>query len=337
MKIFSSLVVLYTLYLILIPFNLAMAEGLDLGVNPPIIQIDATSPASINSPITIENSGEDLLEIEVLFRPFKANSLENGTVEYFKQTDTFPSGNILFLQRVQLRQNNHTIKTFRLAPQEQKTFELHIGLPKNEVPADYYFSVVFLGRTATDSSDETTENSQTTVAQGGVATNVLLSVGPKSPAKATITEFSAPFFKNTGPIPFTLRVENTGKHTIAPRGEIFIKNIFNQTIGKVELLPVNILAGSTRRVPDSTQLNETGSVNQELAVTYMKEHPVALWMEKFLLGPYVATVNLKLTDTGPVITQSTYFFAFPIEGIFAIAITICFIVIIRQKVKARMK
>ena len=84
--------------------------------------------------------------------------------------------------------------------------------------------------------------------------NVLLTVGPKGKTNGILEDFSSPLFVDSGPVAFNVAVKNTSNHFIQPRGEIIIKNMFGQAIGKVSLLQVNILADSTRRMPDTLQI-----------------------------------------------------------------------------------
>jgi hypothetical protein len=97
--------------------------------------------------------------------------------------------------------------------------------------------------------------------------------------------------------------------------------MFGQTIGKVNLLSVNILANTVRRIPDSTQLNQT----------------TAVWPEKFLVGPYTATLTLALSDNGPLFTRNITFFAFPLEYLIAILLIICLIIFIAVRVNKSRK
>jgi hypothetical protein len=109
-----------------------------------------------------------------------------------------------------------------------------------------------------------------------------------------------------------------------------IKNMFGQIIGKVNLLPVNILANTVRRIPDSLQTNPNSN-------NYQGTFPVAVWPEKFLVGPYTATLTLALSDNGPLFTKELVFFAFPLEYLAAIILIICLIIFIAIRVNRQRK
>lgn len=339
-KIKISLVIFcFTLYAL--PFPLARAQGVSLGISPTIIQIDATPPASINTPITIENNGETPLELQIMLRSFTASPKENGHLLYYAQND--PRATPAIFQKIQISENEHPRDSIRLAPHQKKTLVMHIGIPKNESRDDYYFSVVFVTKNTnspneeSETSEQEETNSQT---PAGIATNVLLSIGPKGPTRGEIREFSTPFFREAGPVPFTLRIKNTSDHLITPRGEILIKNMFNQTIGRVNLLPVNILANTTRSLPDTLQSPEAtlSAALTNYLLTTPSEHPVAVWPETFLLGPYTAQLTIALSEQGPVFRRQIYFFALPLSvliGILASLIIIAYLIIrIRRRLKS---
>ncbi len=305
--------ILYTSYLIL---NTAKADAakVSLGIFPPIIKIETMPPASIDTPITVQNLGEETVEVKAVFKPFRAKDTENGEVEY---SDDYP----FIFQKMQILDGLKAVDTLTLAPSQEKTLTFHIGIPKDELARDYYFSIVFV------SKEIATTQGNNSNAVAGIGTNVLLSIEPKGKAKGLIEEFSAPFFLEKGPVPFTVRVKNDGENVIEPKGFILIKNVFGQTIGKVELLPVNILAGSIRAIPDS-KLD---------ARRYTLNATKAFWEEKFLLGPYTATLTLSLSDQGPQLSRSIYFFAFPLQGIIGLFVALILILIIRNRIKKQLE
>ena len=319
---YKVLIVLFCIAVFVVFPNKTNAAGISLGVFPPVIHIEIQPPASITSPITIENYGDQAVSLDILFKPFVAKN-EDGEVSYIAQNETMQGENPLIFQEMQVLDNGHRVNNITLSPGQQKTLNLHIGIPKEETLSDYYFSILFVSQTA---SSETLNNSQNL---GGIATNVLLSIGPKGEAKGIIQEFSSPFFAEKGPVPFNVRVKNTGSHLITPQGTILIKNMFGQTVGKVNLLPVNILALSTRAIPDSLQSPDStpsSTINPR----------VAYWPENFILGPYTATLTIALSDKGPLFTRTTYFVGFPLQTLIGLLLILFVLVFIRDRLKNRL-
>jgi len=305
-------VILTTYYLLL---TTAFAEGISLGIDPPIIQINATPPAEILSPITLENRGDSALNLKVDFKPFVPSDREDGQIKYVSESEAGLPDPLIFQRIKILDESNQSINEFILPAKQQKKLTLSLSIPKDSPSSDYYFSVVFLSKSLSSQNTSSSEN------VFGIASNVLLSVG-EGKVSGTVAEFSAPIFLEKGPVPFTVRVKNTSNHFINPKGEILIKNLFNQTIGRVDLLPVNVLADSVRSIPSDT--SETSDISS-----------LAFWPEKFILGPYKATLSIALSDTGPLFRRSILFLAFPAKGLAAILLGTLLMIYITLKVKSK--
>lgn len=282
----------------------ANAEPLSLSINPSIIEIHAIPPSTATSALTIKNKSDRQVSLKTELRPFKAK-LENGELEYLR--------NSLTLKNVQLLDNGVPVKSITLEPNQQKKLTLSINIPQNI--SDYYFSIIFV------SDNTSSPTSTSSLNQLGIAANVLLSVGAKETPDAILEEFSTALFYESGPVPFTIRIKNKGAHFIKPKGKVIIKNMFGQSIGKLDLVGVNILGNSIRAIPNDLYFHT----------------PKALWKEDFLLGFYTATLNLSLSSDGPNIIKSIHFLAFPFQGLTIIIIIAVAVIIIRQRLNIYMK
>ncbi len=289
--------------------NSAHAQSVDLGIYPPVFQIQANTPSDVKIPFTVENFTDSSVPLNIALKPFTADLAENGNITFLDN----PQYSDPFLpQRIQVLDGDNFIDNLILSPKQKKDLTLEVQVPQNEPKGDYYLSLIF----ASNSNNGANANSsQATI---GIASNILLSIGPVGKASGNIEEFSTPFFATKGPVPFTLRVKNSSDHYVTTKGNIVIKNMFGQTIGKVNLLPVNILENTVRKIPDSKQVDPTK----------------AIWPEKFLVGPYTATLTMALSDTGPIFTRDIAFFAFPLEYLIAILLIICLIIFIAIRINA---
>lgn len=306
----------------------ANAQAVDLGIYPPVFQVDLTPPADIKVPFFLNNFSDQSVELNLSLKPFEASSEENGQIN-FLEINSFADPFIF--QKVIVLDNGSAIKSITLSPKQQKELVLQFKMPSNQAKGDYYFSLI------ASSANQAINNSNFSQASAGIAANVLLSVGPQGKTQGILESFSTPLFTTQGPLPFTVRLRNTSDHFIAPKGDIIIRNMFDQPIGKVRLLPVNILANSIRRIPDSLQ---SGTVPEKdygkiKTVIEKNQFPVAVWPEKFLLGWYKATLTLSLSDEGPIMRKEILFFAFPLEYIAAILIVIGLVTTIILKVKRK--
>lgn len=326
-NVFYFLLVLLSFAFCLLPFEKAHAQELSLGIEPPIIQIDTKRPASINTPITVENSSDVPVSLRIMLKAFTASDAQNGYVKYY--TENTPEAKPAIFSYIQFAQNDHNIDVLKLAPKQTKVVMMHIGVPEKIDLGDYYFSVVFIN--VPDETDDKTTALQTA---GGIATNVLLTIGPSGPTSGNIVEFSTPFFMEHGPVPFILRLKNTSDHYITPKGEILINNMFGQTIGRVDLLPVNVLSQTIRAIPDKLLSPDASKAANFVRPTTRYE--AAVWPETFLLGPYTAQVTIALSNQGPVFRKTIFFFAFPWYLTLLLIILIAVAVYIGYRVKKRL-
>jgi hypothetical protein len=304
------------------------AQTIDLGIYPPIFQVQTITPNDLKLPFFIQNFQDTSVPLTIYLRPFVADPSENGNIVFLNDTSSLPDP--FLAKRIRVFDEAVSIQKLVLSPKQKKDLTLEVSLPSNEAKGDYYFSLIF------SSDTQSTNNSNSSQLSAGIASNILLSIGPVGETKGYIEEFSAPPLISQGPVPFTVRVKNTSDHFITVKGDIVIKNMFGQAIGKVELLPVNILSNTIRRIPDSAQADPNSKNYQIIKIEADKNgSPVAIWPEKFLVGPYTADLTLALSESGPLYKRSIIFFAFPLEyllGIFVIITIICFIAIrVRQK------
>lgn len=301
------------------------ANPLALSLDPSIVEINAIPPETAEKTLSIKNLSDTEIALQIQIKPFKAKS-EGGQPEYLNPED-FP-----ILKNIQILDNGVSVEDIVLAPLQEKKLTLEINIPKDidisarppanssagEVgPArqsnaqalaggqDYYFSIIFV------SKNNLSPTSTSSLNQLGIAGNVLLSVGERESPSATLENFFSNAFFTKGPVPFSIKIKNSGVHYIKPKGQIIVKNMFGQNIGRMEFPTMNILSDSNRVIPNT------------------------LWKESFLLGFYTATLNLAVSDNGPIFTKSIRFFAFPLESALIIIITVIIIVLIRRKVERR--
>lgn len=292
----------------------AFADTVTLGIKPTIIQIDTQGPADATAPFTLFNQSDQPITLTLLLRPFSASLSNDGQIAPLGEGQ-IPGADPLIFQKVQIMDGVNTVSDITLAPQQKKTLNLHVILPKDEPPSDYYFSVIFV------SNPIQNDQSSSSSLSGGISLNVLLSVGPKDKTTGHIKEFSTPFFVNGGPIPFNLLVENTSNHFFVPRGNVLIENMFGQLIGKINLQQVNVLSHSQRYIPDESQISSTQII----------------WPEKVVFGLYRATLTIALSSDGPLFQKSIYFFAFPFEILIGIGLILIILGVVISRVRKRLK
>ncbi|HEV2339973.1 MAG TPA: hypothetical protein VGT05_04425 [Patescibacteria group bacterium] len=292
----------------------AFAQTVSLGITPTIFQINAKAPSDIKSTLTIINQTNQSVSVNILIRPFRASNNNDGTVSFIDKNG-ITGADPLLLNKVSIFDRNNPVSSITLSPAEKKQLRLHITIPLDEPPSDYYFSIIFL------SNGIGNDQSSISALSGGIAANVLLSIGPQDQTRGTIEKFSTSFFKQAGPVSFRIEVNNQSSHYIVPRGGILISNMFNQTVGIVNLSQVNVLENSSRYIPD----DKNGNTIE------------AIWGEKVLFGLYKATLTMALSSDGPVFQRTVYFLAVPAYVIFGVFFAVFIALIIAERVKRRMK
>lgn len=326
-------IILIVIILLSISCGKSWAQNIDIGVYPPIIEIEASPPTNFKVPLFIQNFTDQSQDLSITLKPFRPSKDENGTLVFSDESvNDYPDPFIL--QRVEILDDSKAINSFTISPKQRKDLVLHIGIPQNEPKGEYYMSIVF----STNSSGSSGNSTQVSAS---IVSNVLLSVGPLGKNQAILEEFSSTKFIFKGPVPFTVRLKNTSDHYISPKGNIVITNMFDQPIGKVDLLPVNILANSIRRIPDVLQSGTAKDSDYKKIQSVVEKNstPVAVWPELFLVGPYTATLTISLSDNGPVYVKKISFFAFPAEYLLGIliiiGITIFIVVRVRKKIRLK--
>jgi hypothetical protein len=299
----------------------AHAQGGSISVYPPIIEVQTTPPSSPVTPITIQNNNDQDITLKIELIPFRTNNVTGQTVLIPEEGNKgfYP----YYADRIQFLVDNKKTDSITLAPLESKRVDLNIHLIEGDPPGDYYYSIVFL------SDSVALQDTSEAHIPLGIASNLLLSIGPKDESAGGISQFSTSSFKTAGPVEFMLKLHNASKHVINPTGNIEITNLFGQKVGSVNILPQYVLAGADRFLLDSLQ----SSPSAVLSYQELRSIPKIIWPEKFLFGWYHATARIQLEENGKAITASTYFFAFPLYLFFPLVMVIFIIISIYLKVK----
>jgi len=312
-------------YLLICLFPEKSLADFSLGVYPPILQIHATPPASIHTQVVVSNPGDIPVNLHMDVKPFRPNLDQNGTITFLKPGEEIEGNDPNIIKKIEFTNSDGTPFTdFSLSPGAEKTVFIHAAIPKDEPSGDYYLSLLF---TSLPNQGKVNGISSSGII-GGIGANLLLSIGPFTPTTGNISEFSTHPIILKGPVNFKVAVQNTSAHFTAPRGTIIITNMFNQIVGDLDLVPVNVLANSTRFMPDKD--NNTIEESES-------EIPVVVWKEKNLFGLYTARLRLALSDQGPLFNRTIYFFALPIEVILGIIFASLIVTVVIVRVKTRLK
>jgi len=303
----------------------AHAQQLHLSIEPTVVYLDTTPPANAQATFRLRNLSDSTTTLTPRLIPFKAD--DEGKVQLLFSEEKNLS--TVIKNKLSILDGNSRIDKLELRAGETKELRLFMDVDEGDPVGDYYFSLVFLAEGS--SLDDTSSSS----IPGGIAMNVMVTIGPKISASGEIEEFGTNTFVSSGPVPFALKLKNTGNHLIQPEGTISIKNMFGKEVGKLKLEPQYVLANSSRYLIDSVQASTSGSL--ELDHDLKLDNPSAVWTEKFLMGPYSATATITLEEGGARITQTTRFIAFPLQILVIISGVIFVVLGIFLRVKLRLR
>lgn len=292
---------------VLVPKSEAQSQS--LSIYPPVMEVQTTPPSSPTAPIVIHNNNVEDVSLKIELIPIKQ---ADATGQILLQPELISKGfYAYYADRIQFLVDDKKTETIELEALETKEVILNINLEKGDPPGDYYYSVVFI------SEAKEPDQTSTSSIPAGIATNLLLSIGPKSQASGGIIEFTTSTFKNSGPVEFSLKLHNASRHLIEPQGSIEIFDLFGKKVGVVEVLPQFILSNSDRYLIDLSQA--TGEARLAFDNDYK---PKIVWPEMFLMGFYKANAHIQLEENGKKIEAVTYFLAFPLYAFFALAVFI---------------
>ncbi len=319
--------------LLLLPFIMIFyaqetyAQQFHVSIEPTVIQIDATPPANFQAPFLIKNLSSATIILTPKLIPFEPKA--DGKIRLL-----INEGNSLadiIKDRLVLLDEEKMVNIIELGAGETKQLRLFMNLVKGDPVGDYYFSLVFI------SEGTTLEDTSTSALPAGIATNIMLSIGPKIAASGEIEELSTKRFISSGPVALSLKLKNTGKHLIQPSGTISIKNMLGKEVGNLKLQPQYVLSKSSRYLIDEKTATQSAGTQSMLSSMNL-DNPSSIWSEKFLMGAYTATAKLTLEKGGAVVTETTTFYAIPVQ-IIAIISGMIFVILgifLRIKYKLRL-
>jgi len=282
--------------LILVGRAFAQDKGVSITISPLTFELTANPGDTIQNTIKIYNSSDSIISIKMEVEDFKAVG-ETG------QVIVTPDEEITYSLK-------RWVKTepaeFTLKPKEEKFVDFIIEVPENAEPGGKYGSVL-ASTTGAIGSDIT----GAAIAQK-VGSLLLLTIAGEVQENLIIKDFITPSsFFEYGPIPFSMRFENTGTVHVKPRGFVTITNWRGKKVADIEFPQQNVIPGATRKI--ETQ-----------------------WNNKWLFGKYTAMlVGIYGTANLPFNPPVLVFWAFPWKIALGILIVLILILLFFYKTRKR--
>jgi hypothetical protein len=240
------------------------AQGTGISVSPLIFELTA-NPGDIIPPNTVKiyNPTDNIISIKMEAEDWKAEG-ETGQVIIEPDVERIYSLKS-WIRWVKIDSvENKWVKIdppeFILEPKQEEFVSFIIEVPENAEPGGKYGSIL----------PATTRTAGNKVTGTAVALKVgallLLTVSGETKESLAIKDFTTPSsFFEYGPVPFTIRFENSGTIHEKPKGFITITNWRDKKVADIEFPQMNVIPNSVRKIEAS-------------------------WQRKWLFGKYTAMV-----------------------------------------------
>lgn len=297
-KIVSILLVLL-IFTILTPKSLAVGEGLT--ISPPMVELEAEAGKSYDQIIKITNPTQNLIEVYPTVMNFRASG-EGGEPAFYPISDE--EENYSIGHWVEYAQNKIAIM-----PEQVVEFKYQIKVAENAEPGGHY-GVLFFATTPPKAEEGSNQISISSM----IGSLILVKV------KGTIIEkgYLEKFFTNLifikTPVVFVYRISNLGNIHFKPKGEISIKNIFDDEVDKISINSIN---GNV--LPDSTRKYEE------------KWEP----KNKLLFGRYTADLRAVYGESEKTLSSKIAFYIFPIWFIIVFSVVVISLVLLILLIRKR--
>jgi len=207
-----------------------------LGIAPLTFEITANPGDIVENYLKVYNPSPDTsVQIEMVIEDIAPTGEAGHVIVEPAETETYSLARWIETEP----------KEFSLAPREEKFVKFTINIPENAEPGGHYGTVIagaklVAGPRATGAA-----------ILPRVGSLVLLTVPGVMREELIVKEFIAPNYSEFGPIPFTIRFENTGTVHIKPTGYITVTNWLGQKVADIEFPSHNVLPKAVRKFETS--------------------------------------------------------------------------------------
>jgi hypothetical protein len=250
----------------------AQAAATGLTIQPVKISESIKPGASKDGQILLTNASSEDVQVDIAVEDFVPTS---GT-ETFQFVGRAPG-----VTSVRDWISIQSPLRFIFKPGESKEIPYTIKAPADAEPGSHFGVIFFKATRVADLNAEINVGTQ-------VGTLVFVTIPGDFKQSGSIEHFSAPIFSQGGPIPFSMKFDNTGTVYFEPKGMIDIYNMFGSKIASV---PIGGYAVLPTGVKDMT-------FNWDVS--------------GFLLGRYHAVASVYAADGSLIASQNTAFYVVPI-------------------------
>lgn len=245
------------------------AQGaVGITVTPLTFELTATPGETIKNAVRVTNPTQGSLIFDMEVEDFTAVGEGGEVIVETSADETFS-----------MRKWIRTIpQQFTIEPGQTQVVEFAITVPENAEPGGHYGTIL-----ATVKGSIGVTGAATAPKVGSL---VLLTVSGPIREELFVREFRVPSFSEYGPIPFTVRLENTGSVHVKPIGFVTISDFSGEKVIDIPFPQKRVLPGNTRKI--------------DLA-----------WEKKYPIGKYTAVLVGSFGISNTPISATTTFWVFP--------------------------
>ena len=299
----GGIIILLALFLSIayVNINAQNSNESGLSISPVVFELNSDPGDTLTNQVKIYNPTENSLQVKMKIEDFTPvgeegqvilqEPGENTTYSLAGWTTVSPS-------------------SFTIQPEQQQLVTFTIGVPQNGEPGGHYGSIV---ATLSGGANQTTGS--TVGSELGAL--ILLRVSGNVKEEIVVNTFSTASFKETGPIDFEIKFENTGNVHVKPAGFVSITDMLGQEVALFEIPQKNVIPGAVREANAS-------------------------WGETRLFGRYTATLIVNYGNEGKqTVTEVFSFIVFPWKTVLIVlalvAVIIAFLFYFRKRISKAFK
>jgi len=270
------------------------AQKVGVSISPLTFELSANPGDDISNKLKVYNPTDSIITIKMEVEDFKTVGETGQVIVTPEEETTYSLKKWVSINPIE----------FTLKPGESEFVSFDILVPENAEPGGKYGSILaspvaIMGEEATGTS-----------VFSKVGALLLLTVAGEVKEGLIIKEFFAPSFLETGPVPFTIRLENTGTVHLRPRGFVTISNWRGKKVTDIAFPQNNIIPGSIRKIEAS-------------------------WDNKWLFGKYTAILVGSYGISNIPFTATMTFWVFPWKMVLGIFLALLLILIFFYKTRRR--
>jgi len=297
-KVLTGLVFVL-LFFILLPTNNVWG----ITISPLTFDINVNPGETVTNYITLTNTDSFPLSLTISAQDFTAIGEQGGVlIDEGIPPEISAKSWMIF-----------DANSFVLSPAESRKVQFTLNVPLEAEPGGKYISVI--------ASTGLTVNEGTAVGTTQkIGSLLLIRVAGDVVEKLSVKSFGTPEFLEYGPIPFSLRFENTGTVHVRPAGLLIIKNVRGKKVAEISLPQKRVLPQTIRLIDESQGL---------------------VWDVKWGFGKYTADITAVYGSANESLSVSTSFWIIPwkvlASGLFILTALIVFLIKARHRLSLALK